>query len=383
MPMPVANALLDVPPFPTDRFAPLADRLKRLLATRSDLIFIQAEAVLALEAVASSIARPGLTIVNIVTSPYGMVFGRWLRRGGAVVVDVAAAPGRPIAMAAVQAAADALPQIDILAVVHGETSNGVLNPLAEIAALARSRNALCVVDAVASVGGHPLDADALGLDITVIGAQKALAGPPGVSAVAVSERAWAHISETPCSSPSSLSLAEIKAAWLDRGRAALPGTPPPLEFWALEAAIDRVEAEGIENLIARHRLAASASRAGLRALGIEPWIADDQAASALVTAAPVPVGIDDQALIAGAARFGIELGRGVGDIAGRLVRLNHTGAGAAFNAVLPTVVAYGAALEAFGVKTDIGAAAAAVAAVYADGASPEASAEGRTRHGHL
>jgi aspartate aminotransferase-like enzyme len=355
---------LDVPNYPADRYGPLADRLKRLLATRSDVLFIQAEALLALEAVASSIARPGLTAINIVTSPYGAYFGAWLRRGGVSVDEVPAEPGQPISLEAVARAIDAQSSLDIVAVVHGEGANGALNPLAEIAALVRTKSALLVVDAVASVGAHDLNVDALEIDVAVIGAQKALAGPVGISAVAVSARAWATIAKTPDFSPSSLSLAEIKNNWLERGRGALPGTPPPLEFWALETALDRVEAEGLTNLIARHQLAAKASRAGLRALGVGPWIDDDARASALVTSAPVPASIDDRVLIAATARLGVPLGRGFGTIEGRLVRLDHTGPRAAFGTVLANVVAYGTALASVGQSVDIGAGAAAVAAVY-------------------
>jgi aspartate aminotransferase-like enzyme len=365
MSLPFFKLPLDVPNYPADRYAPLADRLKRLLATESDVLFIQAEALLALEAAASSLARPGLTAINIVTSPYGAYFGAWLKRGGASVHELLAEPGQPIAAAVVAQALEALPAVDVVAVVHGEGANGALNPLAEIAALVRSKGALLVVDAVASVGAHVLEVDALGIDIAVIGAQKALAGPVGLSAVTVSARAWAAIAKVADFSPSSLSLAEIKTAWLDRGRGVLPGTPPPLEFWALEAALDRVEAEGIGNLVARHQLAGKASRAGLRALGVTPWIADDRGASALVTAAPVPSGVDDRVLIAAAARFGVALGRGFGSIEGRLVRLDHTGARAAFGTVLANVVAYGSALASLGQSVDIGAGAAAVAAAYA------------------
>jgi aspartate aminotransferase-like enzyme len=354
----------DVPNYPADRYASLADRLKRLLGTKSDLVFIQAEALLALEAVAISLARPGVNALNIVTSPYGKYFGAWLRRGGAGVHEATAAPGQPIDAAAVRDVLGAITRLDIIAIVHGEAANGALNPLPEIAALAKAKNALLVVDAVASFGAHPLDVDALGIDLAVIGPQKALAGPVGLSAVTVSSKAWAHIAKTPDFSPSSLSLAEIKASWLDRGRGMLPGTPPPLEFWALESALDRVEAEGLDNVIARHRLAARASRAGLRALGVTPWIVDDASASALITAAPVPPGVDGDALIARAAQYGVTLGRGFGDIEGKLVRLNHTGPLAAFSTVLANVVAYGKALNSD--AANIGKAAEAVAAVYAE-----------------
>ncbi len=278
--------------------------------------------------------------------------------------DVVAKPGQPITVAAVAAALDRLPQVDIIAMVHAEAANGALNPLAGIAELARARGALLVVDAVASVGGHAIDMDGLGIDIVVIGAQKGLGGPSGISAAAVSARAWAHIAATPHFSPSSLSLADIKELWLDRGRGLLPGMPPPLEFWALEAALDRVEAEGLEQLIGRHELARRASRAGLYALGVRPWIAEEAEASALVTTAPVPDGIEAGALIEAAGAFGVTLARGVGDISSRLVRLDHSGPRATFGVVLANIVAYGSALAALGGRVNVGAAAETVANAY-------------------
>ena len=89
--MPDFTPLLDVPAFPADGYASLADRLQRLLGTTHDVVFVQAEAILALDAAATSLARPGLIALNIVTSPYGGYFGHWLRLGGAKVHDVAAA----------------------------------------------------------------------------------------------------------------------------------------------------------------------------------------------------------------------------------------------------------------------------------------------------
>ena len=358
------DPLLDIPPLGAGSYAPLADRLQHLFDTRSDILFVQAEALLALEAAAASLARPGLVAVNVVTSPYGGYFGAWLRRGGASVTDVVAEPGQPAEASAVAAAIAELGSVDLVALVHAEAANGALNPLDEVAALARGAGALLVVDAVASAGGHVLDIDALGIDLCVLGPQKALGGPTGLSMVAVSRRAFAAMAAASRPAPSLLSLLDIKEAWLDRGRGALPGTPPPLEFRALEAALDRLEAEGLAARIARHQKAARASRAGLRALGITPWIVDDARASALVTAAPVPEGITADDLIAAAARFGVALGRGFGTIEDRLVRFDHTGIRAAFPPVLANVVAYGAALETLGRDVDLGAAAVAVTAAW-------------------
>ena len=88
--------LLDPPPFPAERVASLADRLARLIGTSGDVLLIQAEAVVALEAVAASLGRPGVKAINIVTSPYGVWFGRWLRRAGASVVEIRAEAARPV-----------------------------------------------------------------------------------------------------------------------------------------------------------------------------------------------------------------------------------------------------------------------------------------------
>lgn len=362
--MPDFYPLLNPPPFPADGYAPLADRLKALLATENDLVFVQAEAILALEAAATSLARPGLNAVNIVTSPYGGFFGQWLARGGATVTEIRSANGQPIGAETVRARLDALDRVDLVVLVHAETSSGILNPIAEIAALAKARGALLAVDAVASFGGHELAVDALGIDLCITGPQKALGGPAGLAMVTVSPAAWAAMEEAHAPSPSNLSLLDLRRNWLATGRGVVPGMPSALEFWALEAAVAALEAEGLAARIARHARAKRASLAALRAAGLAPWIADPDCASNLATAAPVPPGIDAARLIARAAELGVMLTPGFGEVRGRLVRLDHTGARAAFVPVLANLAAYTAALLDLGHPADVGAAAAAVAEVY-------------------
>lgn len=372
-----AEDLLDPPAYPDVGYALLADRIGAAMRSFDDVVFVQAEAVVALEAVAASLAKPGLKVLNVVTSLYGDYFATWLRRGGAVVETVVAEPGRPVDLAVFQAALDAMDEVDVVVLVHGEAANGVLNPLPEIAESAKARGALLVVDAVASIGAHQFEVQTLGIDIAVIGPQKGLGGPAGLSAISVSEAAWAKIAAEPALRLSTLSLLDLKEKWLDLGADALPGTPAPLEFWALDAALDRIDAEedGIETVIERHQLAARATRAGLRALGVPPWIEDDASASALVTAAPVPAGVEPQALVDASGGFeGAAISLGVGGVEHLLVRLNHTGIRAAYRPVLANVVAYGQALAALGQSVDIDAAIEAVARAYQD-AEPVGSAE--------
>ncbi len=317
-------SLLDPPPFPAERVAGLADRLARLMGTSGDVLLMQAEAVVALEAVAASLGRPGFKAVNVVTSPYGVWFGRWLRRAGASVVEIRAEAARPVSARAVAAALDAHADAKLLAVVHAESASGIRNPLEAILRLARERGVVSVVDAVASLGGHVFAADKLGADIVVAGPQKALGGPAGISAVAVSKRAWAEIDRPDAPVTSTLSLVDQKRLWLDAGRGALPGTPSPLELWALEAALDRVEAEGIAQIVHRHAEAALAARDGLKALGLVAWAVPEEA-SHLITAFAPPPGVDATALLESLKAADPEFSFGVGAGADRLIRLNHTG----------------------------------------------------------
>ncbi len=335
------GSLLDPPPFPADRVAGLADRLARLIGTSGDVLLVQAEAVVALEAAAASLGRPGLKAINIVTSPYGVWFGRWLRRAGASVVEIRAEAARPVSVRAVTATLDAHPDAKLLAVVHAESASGILNPLEAILRLARERDVLTIVDAVASLGGHAFAADALGADVVVIGPQKALAGPAGISAIAVGKHAWAAIDRPDAQSTSILSLLDQKRLWLDTGRGALPGTPAPLELWALAAALDRVEAEGIEGVISRHTEAAAAARDGLEALGLTAWAPAGEG-SHLVTTFAVPTNIDAGLLLECLRAADPEFSAGVGAGTERLIRLNHTGRRAdpaAVHAMISTLAA--------------------------------------------
>lgn len=357
-----AHALLDLPPFPADRVAGLADRLAAVLKTRNDVLIVQGEAIVALEATALSIARPGTRALNIVTSPYGDWFGQWLARGGAEVENLRAEGGLPIAAEAVETAL-AQKHYDIVALVHAESASGVLNPLPRIAAAAKAQGALLVLDAVASVGGHELDVDALGVDIAVIGPQKSLSGSAGLSALSVSPAAWQRILAPGLVRLSTLSLADLKANWLDKGRGALPGMPSALELHALDAALARVESEGLDRLVARHRQAGEATRAGLAALGLSSFVAAADASN-LTTGALLPQTVAIEAVVTALAPFGTGIAPSIGAAASRVLRLNHTGNRARFEPVLANVLALGQALRALGQAADLDAAARAVLERY-------------------
>ncbi|WP_026910004.1 pyridoxal-phosphate-dependent aminotransferase family protein [Patulibacter minatonensis] len=414
---PIPNAaLLDPPPMTPARFASIERDVARMLGTARDVVLLQAEAILALEAVARGLGVAGTTCLNVITGPYGAHFGEWLAAGGAEVVDLEIPLERAVRADEVAAVLERRPEIAVLSLVHAEVATGTVNPLAEIAAVAREHDVLTVVDAVASVGGHDLPIDELGLDVVMLGPQKALGGPAGISMVTVSDRAWAALAApggaspgpgearapaggpsgstapapasstptAPASASSSstapapvstglapwrgsiLSLLDWKERWIDAGRSAIPGTPAVLELLALEAGCARVLAEGVGAGIARHARISAACRAGVRALGVEPWVASDGEACALTTAVRLPAGVD-RAALADRARdaYGVALTPGGGTLRDVMVRIDHMGPAAEPRTALAGVAALGGALADLGVQVDVGAGVAATVAALA------------------
>jgi aspartate aminotransferase-like enzyme len=290
----------DEPPPPTIdavRYAAIEDRLAELLATNRDTLVIGGEAILTLEAHARGAGGPATRAVNVVSGPYGAMMGHWLGGAGGDVRTVQAADGHAVDPAALRAALEQGPA-DVVCIVHAEAATGVVNPLSELAEAAHAAGAVVLVDAVASVGSEPLAIDALDLDAVVIGPQKAMSGPAGVAALVAGSRLWQLLERNPRAPRDSiLSLLDIRDRWLATGRRVLPSYPHHLEMAALEQAIGRLATEGLEVVIARHRSARDATRAGLRRLGFTLSVQDDEQAASGVTLLRPPAGVTTSTLL--------------------------------------------------------------------------------------
>lgn len=348
-----APVLLDLAPLEAARFACIEDKVAALMRTRETVIAMQGEALLPLEACIRSAVRPGSTALNVITGPYGETFGGWLRSCGAEVVTVSAPFSGAVGAEQVAEALRARPDIDFVSLVHAEAATGNTNPVAEIGAVVREHGALLMLDAVASVAAEPLLTDEWGVDLCVIGGQKAMAGPAGVSAVSVSGRAWERIAANEQAPRRSyLSLLDWKERWIDAGRTALPHAPAQLEMLGLEQAVDRIEAAGLNAVIARHRAASAAMRAGVRALGgLAPYVVRDEDAAPVATTLRTPDGVDARELVALALTKdgSLPVQAAAGALAGEMVRVNHYGLAADRTVVLAALAALGEGLRVLGV----------------------------------
>ncbi|MFI9823655.1 pyridoxal-phosphate-dependent aminotransferase family protein [Streptomyces sp. NPDC052013] len=354
----MTHPLLDLAPLSAAHFASIEDRVARLLRTDQDVVIMQGEALLPLEGAIRACAGPGTTALNVITGPYGQTFGDWLRDCGATVIDLTVPFHTAVTAEQIRGAFAEHPEIDFVSLVHAEAATGNTNPVAEIGEVVRAHGALFHLDAVASIAAEPVLPDAWGVDLCVIGAQKAMGGPAGVSAVSVSERAWARMAANPRAPRRSyLSLLDWKERWIDGGRKALLHAPAQLEMLALEACVERIEAVGLDAVMARHAAAAAATRAGAVALGggLEPYVHDAAEAAPVATTLRAPAGTVAAELVARAvaADPAVPVSAGGGALAGEMIRVNHYGADATRGAVRASLVALGVALGEKGLRVDV------------------------------
>jgi alanine-glyoxylate transaminase/serine-glyoxylate transaminase/serine-pyruvate transaminase len=312
-----------------------------------------------MEAAVANVAQPGARALVVVTGYFGDRLAQILERYGAAVSRVTVEWGRACDPDLVSRALAAQPA-DIVAMVHGETSTGVVNPVEEIVAIARKHGALTVVDAVTSLGGVPLKTGSWGADVCYSCTQKGLGAPSGLAPITFSARAL----ESRVSSRSFyFDLSLLEDYWIRRKYHHTISAPLVL---ALHEALVAVGEEGLEARWERHRRHHLALVAGLEALGVELLPPPAERLWTL-NAVRVPDGIDEAMVRRRLLdEFGIEIGAGLGPLAGRIWRVGLMGSGSTLANVLLFLGAFERVLRAAGHRLGTGSAGAAAAERFAD-----------------
>jgi alanine-glyoxylate transaminase / serine-glyoxylate transaminase / serine-pyruvate transaminase len=217
-------------------------------------------------------------------------------------------------------------RVGLLGLVHSDTSTGVLNPVPEIAAAARAEGVAVAVDAVSSLAGAPVDTDAWGLAAVATASQKCLESPPGIAPVAVTALGWQIIDGQ--SSPSRgwyLNLRNWRHYEQEWANHPYPVTLASNNIVALDRALERILAEGLEARFERHRRAAAQLREGLVRLGFKLF-AEARWASPTITVAYPPDGVAASTLIDTLrVQHRIAVAGGLDHLAGRVIRIGHLG----------------------------------------------------------
>ena len=307
-----------------------------------------------MEAAVANITAPGTRVLVVVTGYFGDRLAQIFERYGAAVTRVDVEWGRACDPAAVERALAAAPA-DIVAVVHAETSTGVLNPVQAIAQIAARANALTVVDAVTSFAAMPLETGAWGIDICYSCSQKGLGAPSGMAPLSFSARALAKKVK---SRSFYLDLALLEDYWVRRKYHHTISAPL---VYAVREALTVVEEEGRDERWARHERNHRALAAGLEALGLSLLPPAGERLWTL-NAVTVPDGVDEAAVRRRLLdEFSIEIGAGLGPLAGRIWRVGLMGAGSTLANVLLFLTALERVLSASGYKASSAATAATAA----------------------
>lgn len=305
-------------------YAEVAEGLRRVFRTREQVYVLPGSGSGGWEAALLNFVGPGETVLSVSIGDFG---DRWAKAAAALGYRVeplhfpwgtAADPAR----LAERLAADRDGAIKAVLLTHNETSTGVTNPLADLAAAVRRHGALCMVDAVSGLGAVPLEMDAWDLDVVLTGAQKALMLPPGLTIIAAGPRAW-QASEHVSGPRFFFDLRPYRKTF-DKGQT--PYTPAVSLYLGLQEALRMMEEEGLDAIWARHGLMGRMCRAGVRADGLELLVADEAFASAAVTAVRVPAGVAPGPLRRTALdTFGVQLAPGQGKMADEIFRIGHLG----------------------------------------------------------
>ncbi|MEM7169818.1 MAG: alanine--glyoxylate aminotransferase family protein [Pseudomonadota bacterium] len=318
-------------------------------------LILQAEPAVAIEAAAASLISKNDVVLNLASGVYGKGFGYWSARYHKEMVEIEVPYNDSIDPADVEKAFEARPDIKIVSAVHHDTPSGTLNPIVEIGKIVKAHGALLLVDAVSSFAGMDVHPGDCGADVFITGPGKCLGGTPGVTFMAVSEAAWAHMEANPDRPFASiLSLTDWKNAW-SRSEP-FPFTPSISEISGLSAAIDNYLSEGPEVVWHRHALTAKACRQGVVAMGCSLWPVSEDIAAPSATAIKVPDGLSDTAIFQAAReQFGVILSLGRGDTLGKLMRIGHMGPTAEPIYAVVAITALGGAIRELGGTADVAA----------------------------
>ena len=312
-------------------FVQLMDEIKALLQyafqTRNELTLpVSAPGSAGMEACFVNLVSPGDKVIVCQNGVFGGRMKENVERCGATAVMVQDDWGQPVSTEKVSAAFEEHPDASILAFVHAETSTGVRSDAAALCRLASERGALSIVDAVTSLAGIELLVDDWGADAVYSGTQKCLSCIPGISPVTFSERAVDRIKKRDHKVQSwFLDMQLVMGYWGGDSKRAYHHTAPVNDLYALHESLLMLQEEGLEESHRRHRKNHEALVAGLEAMGLAMAVAAEHRLPQL-NSVLIPEGVDEAAVRSALLQeFDLEIGAGLGALAGKTWRIGLMG----------------------------------------------------------
>ena len=320
-------------------FVAMMDEVKAMLQyafqTKNALTLpISAPGSAGMEVCFVNLVEPGDKVIVCQNGVFGGRMKENAERIGGAVVMVEDPWGAAVDPNKLEAALKANPDAKIVAFVHAETSTGVLSDAKTLTAIAHRHGCLTIVDAVTSLAGTPLNVDESGIDAIFSGSQKCLSCTPGLSPMSIGERAVEKIKKRKTKVPSWFFDLNLVMGYWGSGKRAYHHTAPINPLYGLHEALVMLQEEGLENSWARHQRHHLALRAGIEAMGLYFYVKEKDRLPQLNTIT-VPDGVDEAEVRARLLNdYNLEIGAGLGALAGKVWRIGLMGYGANMKNVL-------------------------------------------------
>ncbi len=350
-------------------YARCLERLRIPFQTANDVLCFASSGTGAMESAVANLIRPGDAVLVASCGKFGERWAELCDAYGAATVHHDAGWGSRVEPEDLDRLLDRNPGVEVVLTTLSESSTGVVNDVRVLTDVAHAHGALIAVDAVSGLGAVPIPQDEWGVDLVVAGSQKALMCPPGLGFASVSERAMERAAAQPGRRYYFDWLATARGQRADPPDS--PFTPAVPIFMALDVALGMIEEEGLEAVLGRHRLLGRAAREAVRALELDLFGPDDEAANVVtaialhdtVEGAKVPKIMRD--------RYGVTIAGGQGQLKGRIARIAHCGYFGAFD-IVTTIAALEMTLRDLGHPVELGAGVGAGQRVFQDAGVPVA-----------
>ncbi len=312
-----------------------------------------------------NVVEEGDKVIVCIKGYFGERLADLADRYGAEVIRVEAPWGRTIDPADLKKTLDANPDAALVAIVHAETSTGVLQPLDEIGRLCKEHGALLLADCVTSLGGVPVKLDEWGVEVAYSCSQKGLSCPPGLAPLSMSERALGRVRERKGRAKNFYFDVDILSKYWGAERA-YHHTAPISMVYAIREGLRIIFEEGLSARFARHVLASGALQAGLEGLGLSMF-AEAGTRNPTLNTVTVPKGVDEAAVRKSLLdEFNIEIAGGLGILAGKIWRIGMLGSGATQANVVYFLSALEVIFKRMGYIEQVGGAVSAATRVFAE-----------------
>src|ERR671911_352268 len=339
--------------------------LPAVFRTENDVLAFASSGSGAMESAVANLVRPGDKVLACAAGKFGERWIQLCEAYGADLVRYEPGWGERLDPAAIDRLLT--DDIKVAFATLSETSTGIVHDVQAIAEVAKAHGVILAVDAVSGLGAAELRQDEWGIDVVVAGSQKALMCAPGLAFASVSPKALEYAD----SRPGGRYYFDWGRTAKSQGKGASPFTPAVSLFLGLDVALGMIEAEGLDDVLARHALLARATRAGAAALGLDLY-GDPDERSNVVTAVELPETIDGGKVPGALRKLGITANGGQNQLKGKIIRIAHCGYFGAFD-ILTSLSGLEMVLSRLGHDVEHGAGVGAAQRVFLEAGVPAAA----------